>query len=165
MIGGDLFRELSSKSTEQAVGRVLLHREAAKTTGDEAAVFVVDIDKCYENVQHDHLRRAALQHGFPLPIVILCINMYRARRTVAWGGVFVNTAISGQTLVPLQLLMITPLDEYCFNLPMQVKIPEVYVDDAIVTVVASRHLIEDITVKAAEGLVGAFELRAGLPAS
>lgn len=30
----------------------------------------------------------------------LCINMYRAQRTVAWGGVFAGLTISAQTLVP-----------------------------------------------------------------
>ena len=88
------------KGTEQAVGRVLLHGEAAKAIVEEVAAFIVDIDKCYENVQHDRLRRAALQHDFPIPLLTLCVNMYRARRTVAWDGVFANMTISGQTLVP-----------------------------------------------------------------
>ena len=55
--------------------------------------------------------------------------------------------------------MITPLGEYCFKLPYQIKPPEVYVDDATVVVVARRHLIEDLTVKAARGL--GCRLRAG----
>lgn len=61
--------------------------------------------------------------------------------------------------------MITPLDEYFYDLHMQVKMPEVYVDDATATVVARRCLIEDLIVRAARGLVAAFEQGAGLPVS
>ena len=81
--------------------------------------------------------------------------------------------LTGQTLAAgcsialwlLQLLMITPLDEFCIGLPIQIKLPEVYVDDATVTVVARRHLIEDLTVRAAKRLVIAFEEGAGVSVS
>ena len=105
------------KSTEQAVGRLLLAAEGIKAN-QEAACFIVDIDKCYENVDRRRLQRVAVQHDPPLAILRLCISMYRAKRTVAWGRVYGTFVQSGQTLVPgcsialwlLQLVMVTSLD-------------------------------------------------------
>ena len=87
------------KSTEDSIGRVLMQGEAI-STAEEAAVIIADIDKCYENVDHAKLRRAAIQHKFPLAILRLCLRMYRAARTVCWDGVFGNFVYAGQSLVP-----------------------------------------------------------------
>jgi hypothetical protein len=160
------------KSTDDAVGRLLLATEGLEED-EEAASFILDIDKCYENVDHERLMRAGMQHNFPLGILRLCIQMYRALRTVAWNGVFATFVRTGQTLVPgcsialwlLQLLMLTPLDEYVATLPKEVQTPEVYVDDATVTVVGRRGKVADITVRAALGLFKAFEEGARLPVS
>lgn len=43
------------KSTEQAVGR-LLHAAEGLRPDQEAATFIVHIDKCYENVDHGRLQ-------------------------------------------------------------------------------------------------------------
>ena len=69
--------------------------------------------------------------------------MYRSSRTVAWDGIYSTFVRSDRTLVPvcsialwlLQLLMITPIDEYIVGLPPQVDTPEIFVDDATVLVV------------------------------
>ena len=73
------------KSTEDAVGRLLLTAEGA-TENEEAACTIWDIDKCYEHVSHEKLMRAASLHGFPMAILRMCLKMYRAARTVAWEG-------------------------------------------------------------------------------
>ena len=65
----------------------------------------------------------------------------------------------------LQLQMLTPLDEYAAELPIQVRQPEVFVDDATVMVVGRQGTVVDLTVRAARGLVQAFEEGAGLPVS
>jgi hypothetical protein len=61
--------------------------------------------------------------------------------------------------------MLTPLDEYVYDLPWQVHTPEVYVDDATVIVVGEKGTVQGIAVAAAKGLVTAFEQGAGLPVS
>ena len=160
------------KSTEDAVGRILLAAEG-KRADEESAGFILDIDKCYENVDHEKLMEAAVRHEFPLFILRLCIKMYRSRRTVAWDSVFGKTVRTSQTLVPgcsialwlLQLLMITPLDNYVDSVPPQVQQPEIYVDDGTVLVIGKKGTVEDITVKAAKGLANAFEVGASLPVS
>lgn len=142
------------KATEQAVGRILLAAEG-KDQSQEAACFILDIDKCYENVDHGKIQRAAQQHGFPLAIARLCLDMYRANRAVSWDGVFSTFVISGQTLVPgcsiavwlLQLVMLTPLDDLIFDIPPQARTPEVYVDDATVIIVGRIGAVEKIAVK------------------
>lgn len=118
------------KSTEDAVGRLLLASEGIEPT-QEAACFIWDIDKCYEHVDHARLQKAAVLHKFPLALVRLCISMYRAQRTVAWGGIYSTFVRSNRTLVPgcsialwlLQLLMITPIDNYLLELPREVRTP------------------------------------------
>lgn len=55
-----------------------------------------------------------------------------------------------------QLFMLTPLDEYVFNLPPQVSTTEVYVDDATVRVTGKAGAVPRIAVKAANGLIRAF---------
>ena len=77
------------KITEDAVGRLLLATESLGPD-EEAASFIADIDKCYENVDHGKLMRAGIQHGLPLIILRLCIDMYRVARAVAWNGVFAS---------------------------------------------------------------------------
>lgn len=76
------------KSTEQAVGSILLKAEGIKQD-EEAACCILDIDKCYENVDRQRMQRAEIQHNFPSAIARLCLHMYRAWRTVAWD-VFVS---------------------------------------------------------------------------
>ena len=125
------------------VGRMLLATEGVDLSVEEAASVIVDIDKCYENVQHTKLVRAAVQHGFPLRILRMCLMMYRASRTVAWDGVYGGFVQTCQTIVAgcsialwlLQLVMLTPLDEFVCDIPWQVKCPEVYVDDTTLTIV------------------------------
>ena len=87
------------KSTEDAVGRLLMTAEAAKAD-EEVACVIVDIDKCYESVQHEKLVAAARRHGFPLAVLRLCLAMYRAARTIAWNGVYATFKFSDQTVVP-----------------------------------------------------------------
>ena len=88
------------KSTEQAVGRILLQAEAAQAD-EEVACLIADIDKCYENVSHEKLVCAAKAHGFPLAILRLCLTIYRAARTVIWDGVFCSKWVyAPRTLVP-----------------------------------------------------------------
>ena len=77
----------AGKFTEDAIGRVLLVGEAV-TDEQEAAALIADIDKCYENVGHEKLMKAAVLHDFPLAISRLCIRMYRVARTGCWDGVF-----------------------------------------------------------------------------
>ena len=71
------------RGTEDAVGRVLMATEGADLSVEEAACVILDIDKCYENVRHAKLVKAASQHGFPLRILRMCLHMYRAPRTVS----------------------------------------------------------------------------------
>ena len=67
-----------------------------------------------------------------MAICRLCVHMYRAARAVAWNGVFAALVYTSRTLVPgcsialwlLQLLMLTPVDEYVPGLPFEVKTPE-----------------------------------------
>ena len=164
------------KSTEDSIGRVLLHGETI-STAEEAAVIVADIDKCYENVSHEKLRKAAIQHKFPLAILRLCMKMYRAARTVCWDGVFSNFVHSSQTLVPgcsialwlLQLVMITPIDEFIHELPRHIASKvhnlEIFVDDSAMQVTGPKGQVEDAMVYAAKGLLKAFEESADLPIS
>ena len=71
------------KSTEDAVGRLLLTAEGA-TENEEAACTIWDIDKCYEHVGHEKLMRAASLHGFPMAILRMCLKMYERRKR--WHG-------------------------------------------------------------------------------
>lgn len=61
--------------------------------------------------------------------------------------------------------MITPLDEYVFDLPPEIRTPGIYVDDGPVYAVGRRGTVEDIPMKAARRLFKAFEDGAGLPVS
>ena len=160
------------KSTEQAVGRILMQAEAARDD-EEAACIIADIDKCYENVSHEKLVCAAKVHGFPLGILRLCIGMYRAARAVTWGGVFSKWVFSPRTLVPgcsvalwlLQLVMLTPLDELLSQLPRQVINLEVYVDDASLQLRGKKGEVFGAAVRASKALISAFEDGACLPIS
>ena len=161
------------KSTETAVGRLLLAAEALDDAQQEAAAVIVDIDKCYENVGHVKLREAACRHGFPLGILRLCLAMYRSARRIGWAGVISEAIFASQSLVPgcsialwlLQLLMLSPLDELVASLPPQVTNLEVYVDDATLQVIGRKRTVEDLTVDAAGRLFSAFTDGAGLPIS
>ena len=64
----------------------------------------------------------------------------------------------------LQLVMLTPLDEFDASLPMQVRMPEVYVDDGTLLIIAKAGELVKVTVQAARGLFNAFG-QAGLPVS
>lgn len=88
------------KSTEDAIGRLLMTAEAADNQRQEVACIVVDVDKCYENVDHDKLRAAAIKHGFPLAIVRLCLDIYRASSRLCWEGVTSMAMHANRTLVP-----------------------------------------------------------------
>ena len=108
------------KSTEQAVGKMLLTTEGMEAREQEAVTVVMDIDKCYEHVGHRRLFRAAISFRFPLAIARLAIRMYRAARTLQWEGAFASWVYAGRSLVPgcsiavylLQLVMLEPLDEF-----------------------------------------------------
>ena len=111
----------AGKSTEDAVGRLLTTMEAMDHDLEEAACLVMDIDKCYENASHGMMVVvAAIRHRFPLPILRLCLRMYRSCRTLVWNQVCDKFCFANQSLVPgclvavdlLQLLMITPLDAF-----------------------------------------------------
>jgi hypothetical protein len=99
--------------------------------------------------------------------------MYRASRTVAWNGVYGHMVQSNQTLAAgcsialwlLQLLMLTPMDEFVFNLPRQVRLPEVYVDDASLMVVGGIGQVSALLAAAARKLVQTFEDGCDLPVS
>ena len=69
------------KSTEDAIGGVLTTVEALDEDWEESACIIMDIDKCYEHVDHGMLIVAAIHHDLPLPVVRLCLAMYRAART------------------------------------------------------------------------------------
>ena len=75
------------KSTEQAIGRMLMQAETA-SEDEEVACLIADIDKCYENVKHGRLVQAARVHGFPLAILRMCLGIYRVARALTWNGVF-----------------------------------------------------------------------------
>lgn len=160
------------KSTEAAVGRLLLTAEAT-LEGEEAACIIADIDKCYENVRHVQLIAAARRHNFPLAILRLCLSMYRAARAIAWNDVFSSFVYSGQTVVPgcsialwlVQLLMISPLDDMLERLPRQVKNLEVYVDDASLLIRGRVGEVAGIATRAGAALCRAFEEGASLPIS
>ena len=168
----DYFAAGPGKSTEDVVGRVLLATEHLDKT-KEAACFILDIDKCNENVEHSRIQAAAIRHSFPLTVARACISMYRNRRTVAWDGVFGQLVQTEQTLAAgcsialwlLQLVMITALDEFADSIPPQVRLPEVYVDDATVVVVGDVGTVANLTTRAAFSLVHAFEEGCGLPVS
>ena len=93
----DYFAAGPGKSTEDAAGRVLMAAEQMDSS-QEAACFILDIDKCYENVSHSRIQPAAIRHGFPLTVARACIAMYRSQRTVAWDGVYGSMVKTGQTL-------------------------------------------------------------------
>ena len=180
------------KSTVDAVGRTLLIAEGLDDD-EEAACFIADIDKCYEHVNHTKLVHAAHRHNFPMGILRLCIAMYRAARTISWDGVFAVASGEGpsltggggtpagngefvyasRSLVPgcsialwlLQLVMLTPLDEFMDSMPRQVKNTEVYVDDATVQAVGRKGTVAGLAVKAARALFDAFQEGAELPIS
>lgn len=124
------------KSTEDAISRPLLTAEAAKKH-EATAFIIVDMDKCYENVNHRKLMEAGRRHDFPLVVLRLCLTMYRAARAIAWNGVFSSFVFAQQTVVLgctialwlVQLLMISSLDDMYAQLPRQVTNVEVYVDD------------------------------------
>ena len=83
--------------------------------------------------------------------------MYRNQRTVAWDSVFGQLVQSEQTwaagcsiaLWLLQLVMITALDTFADSIPPQVRLPEVYVDDATVVVVGDVGTVANLTANAA----------------
>ena len=179
------------KSTEDAIGRLLLTTEG---TGDdeEAVCIIADIDKCCEHVDHHQLVKAAIRHNFPLGILRLCLCMYRAARTISWNGVFavaagggpppagenqsINTldfVFASRTLVPgcsialwlLQLVMLTPLDDFVESMPAQITDLEVYVDDASLQVVGPKGTVVSTASRAAKALFRAFQDGAGLPIS
>ena len=106
----------TGKSTEDAVGRLLATVEAQDDDWEESACAIMDIDKCYEHVDHGMLIVAAIRHRFPLPILRLCLRMYRAARTLVWDTTYGKWVHATRSLVPgcsvavylLQVLMITP---------------------------------------------------------
>ena len=110
----------ADKSTEDAIGRLLTTVEAQDDDWEESACVIMDIDKCYEHVDHNKLIVAAIRHNFPLPILRMCLNMYRAARTLVWDTTYGKWVFATRSLVPgcsvavylLQLLMITPLDAF-----------------------------------------------------
>lgn len=57
----------------------------------------------------------------------------------------------------LQLLMLTPLDDVVFQLPLEVKHVEVYVDDARVLIRGRTGTVVDIAVTTAIGPAEVFE--------
>ena len=80
---------------------------------------------------------------------------------------------AARTLVPgcssalwlLQLIVMTPLDDFIDSMPPQVRDLEVYVDDASLQVTGVKGTVATIITKAANALFRAFQEGAGLPIS
>ena len=64
------FAAAVGKSTEDAVSRLLMTAEAARKH-EAVACIIVDMDKCYENVDHLKLMEAGRRHNFPLVVLRL----------------------------------------------------------------------------------------------
>lgn len=152
------------KSTEDAVGRLLLTAEAVDLRQKEVVCIVVDVDKCNENVDHVLLRQAAIRRGFPMAIFQLCIDIYRASRRISWEEVVSKSVQAARTLVPgcsialcsLQLLIISPMDWLLTQLPAQASNLDVYVDDASLQIVGQKSQVIGPAVQAAKLLFQAL---------
>ena len=58
----------------------------------------MDIDKCYEHVDHGTLIVAAIRHNFPLSMLRLCLKMCRAARTLVWDTTYGNLGFRYQDI-------------------------------------------------------------------
>ncbi len=98
--------------------------------------WLLDLVKAFEKVLHHILVAIAIELGYPLPLLRLCLASYRLKRSIAIEGVFSKTvtatrgitAGSGTAATELKLLLL-PLMRMLESQWANVLVAKVYVDD------------------------------------
>ena len=118
--------------------------EAERYTGryhDTVVTIVGDLEKGFEKVIHSRLRQAAKAHGFPVQILELALNMYKAARRIRCGSaysrpVYTNMGVLAGcpiAMAALLLASIDPVEEFLRTKPKYLSVFKVYVDDFSLT--------------------------------
>ena len=130
------------KAAEAAAYDIAIDAEASQYDGDAINVTVAaDLEKGFERVKHDVIRRNAVLYNFPSRILEPALSMYKAERRIRYGNAFskaVYTKVGVLAGCPvamglLLLAVIDPVDRFWKTIPRELASLKVYVDDFVLS--------------------------------
>ena len=121
---------------QKAAFQISVVAETAALEKVEFGAGLLDLIKAFETVPHHILVAIAIELGYPLVLLRLCLASYRIRRTIGIEGVYSEpvvatrgiTAGSGTATTELKLLLL-PLMELLERQWANTLVAKVYVDD------------------------------------
>ena len=133
---------------QKAAFQIAFIAEAAAINDDEFGAGLLDLVKAFETVPHHVLVQIAIELGYPLVILRLCLASYRLKRTIGVEGMFSDTVVatrgitagSGTAATELKLLLL-PLMKLLQLQWARVLVAKVYVDDLTLIVHGKREMM------------------------
>ena len=122
--------------------------------GNHAVSALIDIERAFDSVDHDLLRRQAVVHGYDMNILRFLINMYGMKRIIMVERVVTKPVVATRSIVPgdsnadtlMLLCMLSPCDAIIHRFPeMHIAL---LADDIQLLHVAERS--EDCALKMAQ---------------
>ena len=127
-----------AKAAEAAAYDIALDTEASQLDGEMVNVTVMaDLEKGFERVRHDVIRKKAKVYGFPERILEPALSMYKAARRIRYGSaysraVYTKVGVLAGCPIAMGLLLLAvlePVDLFWKTVPRELVSLKVYVDD------------------------------------
>ena len=133
---------------QKAAFQISVVAEIAALEHDDFGVGLLDLVKAFETVPHRVLVAIAIDLGYPLPLLRLCLASYRLKRSIGVEGVCSKTVVatrgitagSGTAATELKLLLL-PLMKLLELNWSKVLIAKVYVDDLTLIFRGERQMV------------------------
>ena len=146
------------RSTVDCVWRQAVLAQTAVAKGEHSASVLWDISKFYENVSHEKLVDRAIRSGFPIALLRVAIQMYRAPRHLTFKGLTLgglcplHGVVAGCAAATtfVKIYTIEPLDSFLLRNPFAQL--DVYIDDFHLGAQGTPHGIQSVLVEASEDL-------------
>ena len=134
----------------KAAFQISVVAEVAAMEKVEFGAGLLDLVKAFETVPHHILVAIAIQLGYPLVLLRLCLASYRIKRTIGIEGVYSKTVVatrgitagSGTAATELKLLLL-PLMKMLQQQWAKTLVAKVYVDDLTLLVRGSAGRVLD----------------------
>ena len=150
------------RSTVDCVWRQAVRSQVAVSRGEQAASVLWDI-KFYENVSHKKLVDRAIRKGFPVALIRVAIQMYRAPRHLSLKGLTLGGLHPSHGVVAgcaaattfVKVYTLDPLDGFLLRNPFAQL--DVYIDDFNIGAQGTPTSIQYTLTEAAEDLSGVIQ--------
>ena len=136
---------------QKAAFQISVAAETAALNNTEFGAGLLDLVKAFETVPHHILVGIAIELGYPLVLLRLCLASYRLRRTIGIDGAYSKmvracrgiTAGSGFATSEMRLVLIRVIDRALTLYPTIT--PTLFVDDLAAAVCAlAKHAIKQM---------------------